>query len=149
MKTTLTRIIQSCLAACLPKQQPLTTLTKQLSPAQLQALEVLDVREIRLNYRSKDRAVMQHSVWATGEKDDYLPRVRADLPRDTLVITRTAPGIVEMRGGPAYQGMNVLHFEDVVSHLLANTRDSISFVDSLQRNPLESVNPFAEQQAVA
>lgn len=149
MKTTLTRIIQSCLAACLPQQHALTSLSQQLSPAQLQALDVLDVREIRLDYRSKDRAVIQHSVWATGEKDDYLPRVLADLPRDTLVITRKAPGIVEMRGGPAYQGMNVLHLEDVVSHLLANTRDSISFVDSLQRNPLESASPFAEQHAAA
>lgn len=149
MKTTLNRIIQLCLAVCFPQQHALTALTKQLSPAQLQSFEVLDVREIRLDYRGKDRAVIQHSVWATGEKDDYLPRVLADLPRDTLVITRTAPGIVEMRGGPAYQGMNVLHFDDVVSHLLANTRDSISFVDSLQRNPLESANPFAEQHAVA
>ncbi len=149
MKTTLTRIIQSCLALCFPKQHALTPLSKQLSPAQLQALDVLDVREIRLDYRGKDRAVIQHSIWATGEKDDYLPRVLADIPRDTLVITRTAPGIVEMRSGPAYQGMNAFQFEDVVSHLLANTRDSISFVDSLQRNPLESVYPFAEQQAVA
>jgi hypothetical protein len=135
MKTTLQRIAQSCLAFCLPKQPSLLPLEKlQLSPAQRHALEVLDVREIRLDYRGKDRAVIQHSIWSKGEKDDYLPRALADLPRDTLVITRTADGNVDVRGGPAYQGMNFFQFDDLVDHLLANTRDSVNFVDIMQRN---------------
>lgn len=148
LKSTLNRIAQSCLALCLSKQQPLQKLESlELSPAQLQALDMLEVRAIRLEYSGKDRSVIQHSSWATGAKDDYLPHALSDIPRDTLVITRITPGVVELFGGPAYQSMNPLQFDDLVSHLLANTRDSINFFGIMQRPPM--VDTYDHQPAAA
>jgi hypothetical protein len=144
VKSTIKRIAQACLASCFPKPQPLHNLdTLQLTPAQLQTLAAFDINEIRLDYRGSDRAVIQHSSWATGEKDDYLPRALSDIPRDTLVITRTATGAINIQGGPAYQRMNVFKFEEIMTYLLANTRDSISFVASMQRSDTSSAPQYA------
>jgi hypothetical protein len=131
---TLKRFLQSCLARLIPQVQ-LQHLERLVpSPEQVQALAVLGITTIVLAYRSADRAVIQHSTWATGEKDDYLPRALSDLPRDTLRITRLPDGRVEVLAGPGYQGMTTFQFQDTLSHLLVNARDAISFTAILQRS---------------
>lgn len=136
MHTLKTRI-QSCLARFM--SQPQLHHFERLVPApeQVQALAVLGITAIHLGYRSRDRAVIQHSTWATGEKDDYLPRALADLPRDPLRITRKPDGSVEVRAGLGYRGMTTMQFQDTLAHLLTNARDAIIFTGILQRSATE------------
>jgi len=130
---TLKTVISARLAALIPSRVTQQMQQLQLTPLQEQLMASMNVTEIRLEYSGKDRAVVQHSKWATGAKTDYLPRDLRDVPKDELIITRSAAGVIEIRAGLGYRSVCESDFEFMMRHILANTWDAIAYMRYVER----------------
>jgi len=105
--------------------------TLQVSKANAQQLEALDIDKIHIEYRPIIGALVPRFYWGEGEGDHFLPDGYLHLPTVPMIITRKGQNSYSVRAFKEHQSMSAVEFNGFIAQLIIDAITTINYKNYL------------------